>query len=95
MCLVIFVSEERLDRVIAKSKARGKAWWYRHFPRIAAWRWGPETPPPQYDEGTSTQQHQIKATTRPDSLTLYGGIHKHVGYQIEVDGSQKEMGQDD
>jgi hypothetical protein len=97
MCLVIFVSEERLDRVIANSRARAKAWWYRHFPRIATWRWGPETPPPQYDEGTSTQKSQIKATTRPDSLTLpnYGGIRKHVGYQAVMDSSQKEMGQDD
>jgi hypothetical protein len=89
MYLITFVSEERLDRSIE----RGKAWWYRHFPRIAAWRFGPATSPPQYDEETAL----IGATTRPDSQMLpnYGGIRKDVEYLIEIDDSQKEMGQDD
>jgi hypothetical protein len=84
MCLIIVVSKERLDRSIE----RGKAWWYRHFPRIAAWRFGPATLPPQYSEGRAL----IGAATRPDPPML--GIRKDVTYQIEI-GSQKEMGQGD
>jgi hypothetical protein len=93
MCLIILVSEERLDR----RAARGRVWWYRHLPRFATWAFGPQTSPPQYYKGTSIQQSQIKATTRPDSPTLpnYGGIRKHVGYQVEIGGSQKDVGQDD
>jgi hypothetical protein len=58
---------------------------HRHFPRIAAWRFGPATPLPQYDEGTAL----IGATTRPDSLMLLncGGIRKDVEYLIEIDSS--------
>jgi hypothetical protein len=89
MYLIIFVSEERLNRSIE----RGQAWWYLHFPRIAAWRFGPAAPPLQYDEGAAL----IEAATRPDSPVLpkFGGIRKDVAYQIEIESSQKEMGKDD
>jgi hypothetical protein len=76
MCLVIFISEERLDCLTE----RGKAWWYRHFPRIMAWRFGAATPPPQYNEATTED------AAKPDSL-MHGGIRKTVAYQIEIDSS--------
>jgi len=87
MCLIIVVSGERLGRSVEK----GKAWWYRHFPRIAAWRFGPATPPPQYDEGTA-----LIGAAAGSNLMMHpssGGIHKEMTYQVEIDSSQKEVGQ--
>lgn len=81
MCLVIFVNQERFTREGARVEAKYR----RRFPRLMTWLFGPQAPPPHYDERIPTQQSQIKPVTiRPDSLTLpkYGGLRKHVGDQI-------------
>jgi hypothetical protein len=86
MCFIILLDDERFKQVVAR--------WRRRCPRLASWWFGPQDPPPRYDEGTAPPQSQTKPVTkRPDSLTLpaYESYRKHKAGHIvkEVKESEK------
>jgi hypothetical protein len=86
MCFVIVLDEERFKQVVAR--------WRRRCPRLASWWFGPQTPPPQYNESAAPPQSQTKAK-RPDSLTLpaYASYRKQTTSPAkkEVKGSEKSV----
>jgi hypothetical protein len=76
MCFIILLTEERLKQAEAR--------WRRRCPRLASWWFGPQGPPPLYDDRTSPLQSQAKPIAkRPDSLTLYGGYRKRTASHNE------------
>jgi hypothetical protein len=83
MCLIILISQERLNQ----SKHR----YYDRNPKLMTWLFGPATPPPHYDEANKPQPSQVKPfAERPSSINLpiYGGLRKQADGEV---GQEKEL----